>query len=205
MGSEQIIITIAVIILIYIFVSIQYSTTHIFVMSTVDGKKYFVRDLVDKQIAADTLANVSMRMNTLVEKLVKKYRRSDTRVNRLHDIYLNKTELSESIPLKGITSYTLNKKNMRLCVRARDSHNKIIDVNTILFVALHELAHIATVSIGHTDDFWENFRWILAHAIDYNLYDYVDYAKHKQRYCGIYITDTPFKLHELDKHLKIKE
>jgi hypothetical protein len=203
MGSEQVVIVLAVIVLIWIFLSTQ-NSTHVYVTSTVDNKNYYVRDLLDKQTAADTLAEVSQRMDTLVKKLIEKYGSNDSRVNRLKDIYLNRTELSESKPLKGVTSYTINKKNMVLCVRARDNDNTIVDVNTILFVALHELAHIATISVGHTDDFWANFRWILAHATDMGIYDYVDYAKHRKRYCGIYITDSPFKLENLDKHLKLK-
>lgn len=207
MGSEQVVIVLAVIVLILIWISSTQKPSHVYVTSTVDNKKYYVRDLLDKQTAADTLAEVSRRMDTLVKKLIEKNTENgsnDSRVNRLKDIYLNRTELSESKPLKGVTSYTINKKNMVLCVRARDNDNTIVDVNTILFVALHELAHIATISVGHTDDFWANFRWILAYATDMGIYNYVDYAKHRKRYCGIYITDSPFKLENLDKHLKLK-
>ena len=40
-----------------------------------------------------------------------------------------------------------------------EDENKLIDENTLMFVALHELAHIATESIGHTKEFWANFKF----------------------------------------------
>ena len=33
--------------------------------------------------------------------------------------------------------------------------------NSLMFIALHELAHIATKDIGHTFKYWENFKFIL--------------------------------------------
>ena len=33
----------------------------------------------------------------------------------------------------------------------------IIDMNTLTFVALHELSHIATESVGHKQEFWQNY------------------------------------------------
>ena len=34
------------------------------------------------------------------------------------------------------------------------------------FVALHELSHVMTVSVGHTQEFWENFKFLLKEAVD---------------------------------------
>ena len=33
---------------------------------------------------------------------------------------------------------------------------KLVDKNLLLFVALHELSHIMTVSLNHTEEFWDN-------------------------------------------------
>ncbi len=60
------------------------------------------------------------------------------------------------------------------------------------FVALHELSHVCTESIGHKQDFWQNFKWILQNAKEGGIYDPVDYKKSPQEYCGMKINDNPY-------------
>ena len=61
-----------------------------------------------------------------------------------------------------------------------------------MFLAIRELAHVATESIGHTDEFWQNFRFLLQEAEELNIYHPVDYAKTPKEYCGMEITDNPY-------------
>ena len=35
-----------------------------------------------------------------------------------------------------------------------------------MFVTLHELAHVMTVSVGHTEEFWTNFKFLLTKSVD---------------------------------------
>ena len=62
-----------------------------------------------------------------------------------------------------------------------------------MFVVIHELAHIITKSIGHTDEFWENMKFLLKISIKLGIYQEVDYKNKPEKYCGITITDTPLK------------
>ena len=66
-----------------------------------------------------------------------------------------------------------------------------MEANTLMFVALHEIAHVMTKSIGHTDEFWNNFRFLLKEAIKINVYKRQDFRRHPVKYCGTEITDTP--------------
>ena len=61
-----------------------------------------------------------------------------------------------------------------------------------MYVALHEVSHIATKSIGHTDEFWQNFKFMITEAKAINIYTPVDYKKQTARYCGMNITDNPY-------------
>ena len=64
--------------------------------------------------------------------------------------------------------YTVNKgKEIRVCLR--DSHGKFIDKDVVLFIILHELAHIITESYGHTTEFWENYRQLEKSAKSYRF------------------------------------
>ena len=73
-------------------------------------------------------------------------------------------------------------------------------VDSLVF-ALHELAHVCTVSVGHTPEFWDNFRFILAHAITWKLYSPVDYKSRPKPYCGIKITDSPLQKSDVKSYL----
>ena len=49
-----------------------------------------------------------------------------------------------------------------------------------------------TKTIGHGEDFWNNFRFILKVAINYGIYKSVDFNNNPVAYCGMKITDTPY-------------
>ena len=61
----------------------------------------------------------------------------------------------------------------------------------MMFVAIHELAHLMTKSIGHTPEFWDNMRFLLKKGIELNVYKKHDYNKVPKDYCGTQITSTP--------------
>ena len=64
------------------------------------------------------------------------------------------------------TSYTINKgEEMHVCLREKDKHTKLHDMNTLMFVVLHELAHVMSDSVGHNKEFKDNFKFILNKAM----------------------------------------
>ena len=67
-----------------------------------------------------------------------------------------------------------------------------MDDNTILFVVIHELAHVMTISTGHTEEFWANMKFLLEQAEDINIYVPVDYSQNNTEYCGMMITSSPY-------------
>jgi hypothetical protein len=162
------------------------------VHSRVDKRGYVVLNLPDKNIAADQLANLRIKLEKFIKHLSHK-RLPGNGVDRLK--YRFKAVLSESKPGSKFTSYTVNKgSKIFMCIRERDENNRLIDENTLFFVALHELGHVMTMSIGHTKEFWDNFKFLLKHAIKEGYYKYHPYHHTPKKYCGTYISDTPFKI-----------
>jgi len=159
------------------------------VESTIDHHTYYVRELPDKQKAADNLATIRKNIETLIEHL-KKTAPDDIRTKNLATNF-NGDNMSEAPANNQYTSYTINKgEKVVVCLRSKEN-NSLVDINTMMFVMLHEMTHIATDSLGHTPEFWDNFKWVLHESINIGLYRAVDYAKKPQEYCGMKIESTP--------------
>jgi hypothetical protein len=162
------------------------------IISDVDGKKYCVRERRKLELAADKLAKASVNMQLLVDKCYEKY---PTRENviRLKKGF-NPKKIQETLPTSKYTAYSENKgEKLAFCLdNNKNGLGGLIDNNTLMFVAIHELAHVASESIGHTDEFWRNFKFLLQVAEEINIYTPVDYKKNPKNYCGMEITDNPY-------------
>jgi len=142
--------------------------------------------------AADLLASVVEKCKKLVEYVHEKYPTQDN-VIRLYEGF-NPQKIMETLPTSEHTAYSENKgEKLAFCLNKKNEDNSnLIDENTLMFVAIHELAHIATKSIGHKSEFWDNFRFLLTEAKAAGLHNPQDYKKSPQEYCGMKITDNPY-------------
>jgi hypothetical protein len=163
------------------------------VTSTVDGKPYKVRDMPDKQQAADLMAKLRLRLVKLFDVLERKYPDKAQVKLMIQNFRADPGRFMESTPDSQHTSYSVNKgESIHLCLRERQGPDEsLVDENIMTFVALHEFAHVCTESVGHGPDFWNNFGWLLKEAEASNLYKYTDFSAHPVSYCGVYITDSP--------------
>ena len=145
------------------------------IISDVNGNKYCVRD-----------------RNKLVNHLSKKYPTKEN-VQRLVNGY-NPKKIYETLPTSEFTAYSENKgEKLAFCLDTeKNSKGRLIDMNTLMYVALHEVSHIATKSIGHNDEFWNNFKFVITEAKEINIYNPIDYKKEPARYCGMNISDNPY-------------
>lgn len=91
------------------------------------------------------------------------------------------------------TSYTTNKgQAMYLCLRQKTDPRKLVNEDELMFVMLHESAHIANYrGWGHNQDFWEVFLFILHEAQLAGLYTPIDYERKPVDYCGLIIEYNP--------------
>ena len=161
------------------------------IISSVDGDKYCVRERAKLQLAADLLARVTTKLKKCTAYLGKTFPNREN-VQRLVKNF-NPSKVSETLPTSTFTAYSENKgEKLAFCTTTTKEGDQLIDENTLMFVALHELAHIMTVSVGHTSEFWQNFRFLLKNAITINIYQPIDYKKKPADYCGMKITDNPY-------------
>jgi hypothetical protein len=161
------------------------------IIASKDGNRYCVREREKLELAADLLASVTQKCKEMVAYMKEKHP-DDPRVVRLVEGF-NPKKISETLPTSELTAYSENKgEKIAFCLNTTKDGNKLIDVNTLTFVALHELSHIMTESIGHKQDFWQNFKFLLTNAKEANIYHPVDYKNNPQQYCGMTINDNPY-------------
>lgn len=86
---------------------------------------------------------------------------------------------------EGSSSYTEDKSVIYLCLR--DSQGNLYSKNTLVYVALHEIAHMLNkVDYGHTAEFHRIFEELLCKAMKAGIYN--PYIPHPPNYCGVDIS-----------------
>jgi hypothetical protein len=162
--------------------------------SSLDGRVYRVQNLPDKQSACDMMSRIRKNLVSIVERFRddpnyvqdEPYQRLVTRFNP--DV------LEENDMDADCTSYSENKgEKIVVCLRDKTKAPTypLVEDNTVMFVLIHELAHLMTASTGHTPEFWTNFRKLLQDCVQLGVYTPVNYARFPTPYCGMTITDTP--------------
>lgn len=162
------------------------------IVSTVDGNKYCVRERAKVQEAADLLARVTEKCKELVAYMERTHPDKDN-VQRLVKGY-NPKKIAETLPTSEYTAYSENKgEKLAFCLnRKKDDSNNLIDEHTLMFVSIHELSHIMTKTIGHKQEFWDNFKFLLQNAKEAGIHNPEDYKHAPKEYCGMKIQDNPY-------------
>jgi hypothetical protein len=162
------------------------------IISSVDGNKYCVRERANLKAAADLLAKTTAQCKKLVAYVAEKHP-NDENIKRLVKGY-NPQKIMETLPTSQYTAYSENKgEKLAFCLNVKkDDPNKLIDEHTLMFVAIHELSHVMTKSIGHKSDFWQNFKFLLQNAKDAGIHEPKDYKKQSGEYCSMKLSDNPF-------------
>ena len=165
------------------------------VRSNVDGLQYNVRDMPDKQKAADLLANVRHKLQKLIDTLRQRFPNKAQVIQLNEKFEADPTRFYEATPDSEHVSYSVNKgDSIHLCLRQKDNDSeKLVEENVMVFVALHEMGHVITPPTvkSHGPEFWNNFAWLLREAEDIGIYKYQDFRAHPVKYCGEKITDQP--------------
>lgn len=186
----------AILVLQYLGIEIDLFQRDHMVTSAVDNESYRVQEeFENKQRAADILAEINQMYVRIIYHLKKTQMGSPWAANIVFlGEHYNPTVLGEHIPSNlNYTSYVAQKgKKIRLCLRTPEDRRAFHDMNTIKFVALHELSHLMVQSYGHDETFWDAFRFLLREASSMNEIKLIDYAKAPVKYCGIDVTSNPF-------------
>ncbi len=124
-------------------------------------------------------------LQKIMKKIIINLKRDYPKHEGIQNVELNIEirALPKSSPYK--VGYSLNKRKIYLCL------NDGKEQNELYFVLLHEFAHFITKSVGHSKEYWDNFKLILRTAIKLNIYKYTNYKYNPKIYCNKLIDHTP--------------
>ena len=186
-----------IILTLFIIIFLLYITKHnkdvIYVKSEADESVYLVRNVDDKDKAANILAMIKKNITTITDHLyrnIKNYKSYQLYILQLHERIKNAV-IMESSEDSVYTSYSVNKgEQIVFCLRSRNIPNQLHKLNLLMYVVLHEMSHVACPEYGHTLLFKKIFAFITTVAIEMKLYERIDFFKNNTEYCGLMITDS---------------
>ena len=185
---KESIVIVVFIIMIYIFYSLYINKKTILV-ETLNGGKLLVQNGKHKEYCTWLLNEMVGRMFRLKNYLynnINKYEKYEKYIEQLNNNFSEKdTIIYENSTDPEYTSYSVNKgEELVFCLKSRKT-GKPHDINLMMYVAIHEMAHIGCPEQGHTPLFNKIFAFFLKEAINIGLYSYTNYEINPIEYCGM--------------------
>ena len=158
------------------------------------GMKLMVYNDKNKKASADLLSEVIKRMFKLRNSLIankKTYPEYQQYIELLEENFNDeRTKIYENDPNSDLTSYSVNKgEELAFCLKSKRTGD-LHEINLLLYVAIHEMAHMACPEIGHGDLFKKIFKFLTLEAIKLNLYTKDDYSSNPVEYCGMILSSS---------------
>ena len=187
------ILYIIIVISIYGLLFINYGKV-IYVESYYDGKEYLVQNTIYKEESSILLSKLIERMKYIRDYLkenINKYPEFKEYINLLSYNFSDfRTQIYEGDGKNNLTSYSVNKgEELVFCLHSKKD-NKLHNINLLMYVALHEMAHIACPEIGHGSLFKKIFNFLTKTAVELNTYQKIDFSSNPQEYCGMQLTSS---------------
>jgi len=187
--KETILIAI-IIIIIYLF--LFHNKKNVVLIEGRDKNKYLVYNDEKKTESALLLSDIINNMFILKDHLynnIDKYPEFDQYIKQLNtNLNKDRSLIYENDPNSNLTSFSVNKgEELAFCLKSKKT-GEIHNINLIMYVALHEMAHIACPEIGHGALFKKIFKFLTETAIKLKLYSLDNYEKNPVEYCGMVLS-----------------
>ena len=149
------------------------------------GLNYKVFRCKNPQISANMLCILNNRCMKLIQYLKTKYGENNGMVKLLIDEYDNDDFIEDT------SSYNIGKgSSIGVCLK--NSEGIYYPINFLMFIIIHELAHIITKKYKHSTIFWENNVWLMKEAHAIGVYLPKNYSHYPIKYCGMNINSNPY-------------
>lgn len=189
--KESILIS-AILILIYIFLFINRNNI-IYVEST-SGTKFLVHKDNLKKEKANLLGDVVEKMYILKNHLVMNSDIFSEYKEYIKQLEVNfnqsRTVIYETEPESNLTSYSVNKgEELSICLKSKKT-GELHELNLLMYVVIHEMAHFACPEIGHGNLFKKIFKKFAQEAIKIGIYKKENFESNPIEYCGMILSSS---------------
>ena len=194
MGNmENIIMMLILIVFFYGIFIVNYGKVT-YVESYYDGNKYLVQNTLYKEESAILLSKLVERMKFLrdyVKNNREKYEEFKEYIDMLDDNFNDsRTSIFEGDGENDLTSYSVNKgEELVFCLHSKKT-GKLHDINLLMYVAIHEMSHMACPEIGHGELFKKIFNFLTKVGMELNIYYKEDFVSNPKEYCGMILSSS---------------
>jgi hypothetical protein len=172
-------------------------------MSTVDNKYYNVRKGPDLLTRVNNLAIINLKLGIIVESLSNDPRYvNNSTVQRLVNKWGYGVSIKEIGRFERDAAYVLDKSSMSFCLRKSPIGGELESLNILTYGAIHELAHIMSIEIGHDKEFQANFKFLIDYSKTLTFNNpltnerepiYTELSDEDSAYCGVKISKNAIK------------
>lgn len=181
-------------IFIFIYFLICFNNKNTEYMETNMGTKFYIRpdnNTKDKTLLLSQIIENMFKLKNYLYININNYPEFTEYIKQLNNnLDEDKTIIYETEPDSDLTSYSVNKgEELSFCLRSKKNNN-IHELNLLIYVALHEMAHIACPEIGHGPLFKKIFKFLTEKAIEIGIYEKKDYNSEPIEYCGMILSSS---------------
>ena len=158
------------------------------------GLKLMVVNDQNKQPSADLLSQIIIKMFKLRNTLLKDKNNYPDMKEYIELLGSNfnqeRTKIYENDPSSELTSFSVNKgEEVALCLKSKKT-GELHKENLLLYVAIHEMAHMGCPEIGHGELFKKVFKFLTLRAMEMGIYKKEDYNTSPVEYCGMILSSS---------------
>jgi len=183
------------VIIIFIYIFLFYNKKNVVLVTGSDNfTKYLVYNDEQKNESAKLLEEITKNMFKLKDYLyqnIDKFPEMREYIKQLNrNLDKERTLIYENDPKSDLTSFSVNKgEEIALCLKSKKT-GSIHNINLMMYVTIHEMAHIACPEIGHGDLFKKIFKFLCEQGIVIGVYKYDDYENNPIEYCGMMLSSS---------------
>jgi predicted metal-dependent hydrolase len=183
------------IIIIFIYIFLFYNKKNVvLVPGKESNNKYLVYNdekKVESAVLLEQITNNMFKLRDHLHNNINKYPEYDKYIKQLYrNLNKNKTLIYENDPNSKLTSFSINKgEEIAFCLKSKKT-GEIHQLNLLMYVAIHEMAHIACPEIGHGALFKKIFRFLTEVSMEIGVYSKENYESKPVEYCGMVLSSS---------------
>jgi len=183
------------VIIIFIYIFLFYNKKNVVLVTGSDNfTKFLVYNDEQKNESAKLLEVITNNMFKIKDYLyqnIEKFPEMKDYIKQLNrNLNKERTLIYENDPKSELTSFSVNKgEEIALCLKSKKT-GSMHNINLMMYVTIHEMAHIACPEIGHGDLFKKIFKFLCEQSIVIGVYKYDDYENNPIEYCGMMLSSS---------------